>query len=182
VATERPELRLVLVGAEGWRGRGLQRAIAASPVGHRIIRAGYLSEAELAALISGAEVFAYVSLYEGFGLPVVEAMRLGVPVVTSAVSSLPEVASGAAVLVDPHDPTDIARGLREAIARRPDLIAAGRQRSSARDWIDVADETLDLYAWVARSWRRGANFSGGPERGSAWPDPVGSSGPASPRR
>ena len=122
----------------------------ASPVADRIHVAGYVSQERLAALMAGAEVFSYVSLYEGFGLPILDAMRAGVPVVTSATSSMPEVAGGAAVLVDPYDPGAIATGLDEAIRRHTDLVAAGASRATARRWADVAAETWDVYEWAAR--------------------------------
>ena len=103
----------------------------------------------LSALIAGATVFAYVSLYEGFGLPILDAMRAGVPVVTSSISSMPEVAGDAAVLVDPRDPQAIAAGIESAIAGRRDLVSAGHSRVSSRGWADVAGETWEVYVWAA---------------------------------
>jgi alpha-1,3-rhamnosyl/mannosyltransferase len=88
---------------------------------------------------------AYPSLYEGFGLPVLEAMASNAPVVTSLSSSLPEVAGGAAVLVDPTDVSSIARGLREAMARGDVLRRAGLERVASRSWLDVGRETLEAY-------------------------------------
>jgi len=146
----RPSMRLVLVGGAGWLGRDLRGSLLASPIADRIHVTGYVSTERLATLMSGASVFAYVSLYEGFGLPILDAMRAGVPVVTSAISSMPEVAGRAAVLVDPYDPDAIAAGLDEAIRRRPDLVAAGLTRAASRCWGDVASETWDVYRWAAR--------------------------------
>ena len=150
LAREHPALRLVLVGAPGWRGDSLIHAIQSGPGRDRIHLAGYLAPEALAALLGDAEVFAYVSLYEGFGLPILEAMARGVPVVTSAVSSMPEVAADAAILVDPRDVTAIEAGLRAAVARRSQLSAAGLKRARWRDWGDVAGETLEVYRWSAR--------------------------------
>lgn len=144
------DLRLALAGAPGWHSSGLLDAIRRSPVADRIVLPGYLAAPDLAALVAGAAVLAYVSLYEGYGLPVVEAMRLGVLVVTSAVSSMPEAAGGAAVLVDPLDPDAIAAGIRRALAERVRLVAAGSVRAG-RTWRDVAAETIDVYDWVIRS-------------------------------
>jgi glycosyltransferase involved in cell wall biosynthesis len=149
LVARRPATRLVLVGGPGWLGGSLQASVLASPVADRIHIAGYVSEERLAALMAGAAVFAYVSLYEGFGLPILDAMRAGVPVVTSATSSMPEVAGGAAVLIDPTDPAAIASGLDEAIRRHDDLIAAGTRHAAARCWGDVAAETWEVYRWAA---------------------------------
>ena len=150
LGVRQPQIRLVLVGGPGWLGRRLREAVLASPVADRIHVAGYVPQERLAALMAGAAVFSYVSLYEGFGLPILDAMRAGVPVVTSATSSMPEVSRGAAVLVDPYDPEAIATGLDEAIRRHRDLVAAGMYRAAERRWSDVADETWDVYRWAAR--------------------------------
>jgi len=140
-----PGLRLVLAGAPGWRYRGIARLIRTSPARSRIVVTGYLPQADLAALIVHSSAVAYVSLYEGFGMPVINAMALGAAVVTSNVASLPEVAGGAAVLVNPRDAADIARGLTTAIGRRDELGQLGRERAQGRTWTDVAREHMDVY-------------------------------------
>jgi glycosyltransferase involved in cell wall biosynthesis len=145
VADNHPHLRLVLVGGRGWRTSRIERMIARSSVRNRIVVTGYVSDDARAALFDGCAVFAYVSLYEGYGLPVIEAMAAGAPVVTSDSSSLPEAAGGAAVLVDPHDPRAIARGLVEAMTRATELGEAGRERVSKLSWDRVAAETLAVY-------------------------------------
>jgi glycosyltransferase involved in cell wall biosynthesis len=104
-----------------------------------------VSDDELARLYRGARCFAYVPLYEGFGLPVLEAMAVGTPVVASDIPALREVAGSAAVFVDPFDPVAIARGLREALERRDELIEAGRRRAAAFSWKQTAAATLDVY-------------------------------------
>jgi glycosyltransferase involved in cell wall biosynthesis len=92
---------------------------------------------------------AYVSLYEGFGLPVLEAMACGAPVVAARAGALEEVSGDAAVLVDPLDAEAIAAGLTEAIDRREELRARGLQRARAFDWRAVARETVAVYREAA---------------------------------
>jgi glycosyltransferase involved in cell wall biosynthesis len=145
LATSHPELRLVLAGNRGWGNGSLDRALRASPARDRVVMPGYVNEGDLDVLVRNAGVVAYVSLLEGYGLPVIEAMAAGAPVVTSTTSSLPEVAGDAAVLVDPTDVGAVARGLAEALRRGPQLGEAGVRRAAARTWRDVALETLEVY-------------------------------------
>src|SRR5205807_10349704 len=100
------------------------------------------SDEDLVALYRGAEVFCYPSLYEGFGLPVLEAMAAGTPVVCSNLSSVPEIAGDAAVLVDPLDVAAIRAGIEEAAARADELRAAGPKRAAEFSWARTAGETL----------------------------------------
>ena len=151
INTARPWLRLVLAGAPGWRFSGIARRIEMSPARERIVMPGYVDDADLAALITQSAVVAYVSLYEGFGMPVLDAMALGAPVVTSKTTAMPEAAGGAALLVDPRDEADIARGLTAAIERRDELVAMGRHRAGLRTWADVAAEHIDVYRHALRS-------------------------------
>ena len=109
-----PDLRLVLAGGAGWRSGAFRRALSASRMRDRVVLAGRLPDADIAVLLRSCAVMAYPSLYEGYGLPVIEAMAAGSPVVTSTVSSLPEAAGGAAVLVDPRDVGSIAAGISAA--------------------------------------------------------------------
>jgi glycosyltransferase involved in cell wall biosynthesis len=122
----------------------------------RIVRVGYVEHAERRALISGAELLAYPSLAEGFGFPVLEAFAANVPVVTSNVSSLPEVAGDAAVLVDPTDATAIAAGIREVLADadlRNVLRAAGTARLTSFTWQRCARETAAVLRRAAQHGR-----------------------------
>lgn len=110
---------------------------------------GFLPDADLPTLYRGADLVAYPSLYEGFGMPVAEGMAAGVPVLTSNVSSMPEVAGGAAMLVNPLDVDDIARGLVQALtdtAWRAQAIVAGRKRAFELTWDENGRKTLALYA------------------------------------
>ncbi len=110
-----------------------------------VIYTGRVSEEELIALYAKAQALAYVSLYEGFGLPILEAFRIGTPVVTSNVGSMKEVSGGAAVLVDPMDTTDIAKGISQAIQSRKKLVKMGFEREKQFSWERAARETLRVY-------------------------------------
>ena len=143
-------LKLVICGVRGFRAGLIEAAIREVDVDGRVIVAGYVDDEELDALMRNAAVFSFVSLHEGFGLPILEAMSAGTPVVTSRISSMPEVAGGAAVLVDPRDVDDIGRGIGEAVARRDELSPAGIARARARTWHDVANETLAVYRRALR--------------------------------
>jgi len=140
--------QLVLVGQKGWQFEPIFEAIAASPWQHHIRHLDYLSDAEVAYCYTQADVFAYPSLYEGFGLPVLEAMTLGCPVVTSNTSSLPEVAGNAALLIDPTSIGDLAEALGQVIGDRTlrqSLIDQGYRRAAEFSWSRTAQATLSAY-------------------------------------
>ena len=138
---------LVVVGADGW---GDVRAGIEREVGDLDVRfLGAVDQATLRGLYATATVFAYPSEREGFGLPVAEAMAQGAPVVTSRGTSTEEVAGGAAVLVDPFDVGDVARGIDEALARADELADAGRRRARELTWARTADATLAVYRELA---------------------------------
>ncbi len=146
----RSEFDLVVAGSPGWGDPAVLRRLEAGMPGLRYL--GYVPEAELPVLNAGASLFVYPSLYEGFGLPVAQAMAAGVPVLTSRVSSLPEVAGEGGVLVDPHSADELA----EAIARvlnSPDqarrMGAAGRARAERYRWSHCAAQSLDFFSCVA---------------------------------
>lgn len=129
------ELRVV--GAPGWGGVRIEGWV------------GRFSDDELAELYRGAACVVYPSLYEGFGLPIAEAMACGAPVVTSAGGGTEETAGGAAVLVDPRNSESIAAGIEEAIARRDELRRLGLERARAFSWDEAARATVDVYREVA---------------------------------
>lgn len=135
--------RLVLAGKDGWNMAPLRATLHRA--GDAVRRLGFVTDAELRALFGACDVFAYVPLAEGFGLPVVEAMACGAPVVTSNLSSLPEAAGGAAELVDPTAVDDIARGIRRVIgdsALRAALVLRGAQRARLATPARMAQATV----------------------------------------
>ena len=141
---------LVLAGPMGWHSRPLLREVATAGPGD-VVLTGRVEARELDALYRGAAAFAYPSLYEGFGLPVLEAMVRGIPVVTSAVSSLPEVAGDAALLVDPRSTAQLAEAVERVLAEEDfatRLSAAGRARAAAFSWERTARMTLQVYEKV----------------------------------
>lgn len=111
----------------------------------RVIFGGFIPDSDWAQLISASQALLYPSLYEGFGVPILDAFVCGVPVVTSNVSSLPEVAAQAGVLVDPQDTDSIASGIIASLAQKNDLIKAGTKRLESFSWEKTAQETLKLY-------------------------------------
>ncbi len=131
---------LVLAGAPGWKMRHITAALAASPYRSDIRELLYVPEKHKAALYRGATVFLFPSLYEGFGLPVLEAMACGTPVITSITSALPDVAGDAALLVDPLNVTDITQALHQILdpttgdSLRTTLRTRGLHQSSHFSW------------------------------------------------
>lgn len=143
------ERTLVLTGAPGWDYEEVLQA--ARRAGDRVKLTGYVGPLELEALFAGATCFAYPSLYEGFGLPVLEAMARGVPVLTSNISSLAEVGEGACLMVDPADTEAIAAGLQDLFAEaalRERLRAAGTAKAATYTWDKTARATLEAYREV----------------------------------
>jgi glycosyltransferase involved in cell wall biosynthesis len=137
-ATARLGVELRIAGAPGWGRVDVDAS--------HVRWLGRPDDAELAALLRGARCLAYPSLWEGFGIPVLEAMLCGTPVVTSAASAMEEVAGGAAELVDPYDVASIAAGIERALARRQELRAAGLARAAAFSWPATAGAVVGAYA------------------------------------
>lgn len=146
-----PGYRLVIVGAGRWKTTPIFKTVARLGLEPYVSFTGYVAEEDLPALYAGAALFVFPSLYEGFGLPVLEAMACGTPVVTSNVSSLPEVAGDAALPVNPFDVETIADAMRRVLAD-PALAAHLRERGLARarqfSWERTARETLAVYERV----------------------------------
>jgi glycosyltransferase involved in cell wall biosynthesis len=136
-AVRRADVELRVVGARGWGDVEI--------AGNGVRWLGEVSDSELAELYRGAVCVAYPSLYEGFGIPVLEAMACGAPVVTTRGSAMEEVADGAAVLVDARDPAEIAAGIERATVDRERLVARGLERARAFRWDAVAESTVQVY-------------------------------------
>jgi glycosyltransferase involved in cell wall biosynthesis len=151
-----PSFDLVLAGAAGWLSEEIVAYARHSPQAATIHLPGYVAEAELPALVAGAHFFAYPSLYEGFGLPILEAQQLGVPVMSGKGSSLPEVAGDAALYVDPTNVDEIAAAmlrLSQDEALRQELIQAGQRNVMRFSWAKAAAETFAVFEEAVRQRR-----------------------------
>ncbi len=149
--------QFVIAGARGWKFVKVFKAIEKvnkellelyPERGSFIKYVGYVEHADKISLIGNAKCFVFPSLYEGFGLPVLEAMSLGTPVITSKISSLPEVAGKAAVLINPHNRKSIAKELEKILKSSPTrkkMSAAGKKQAVKFNWKNVARETLQVY-------------------------------------
>ena len=139
---------LVIAGGKGWMVESTFERVRQAGLEGRVHFPGFVDDADLPALYSAAEVFAYVSLYEGFGLPLLEAMACGTPVIGSNASSLPEVIGEAGLPVDPRSVDDIARALQQMIDQ-PELrersIELGLERAKLFTWDKAARELLAIY-------------------------------------
>jgi glycosyltransferase involved in cell wall biosynthesis len=149
-------VQLVLAGKRGWLYDDLFAQVTRLGLTSRVVFPGYVEEADLPALLSGALALVFPSLYEGFGIPVLEAGACGVPVITSKTSSLPEVAGDAALLVDPHDVDAIADALLRIATDaelRAELDRRGQENVKRFSWEKCARETLTVLEEAAR-WGR----------------------------
>ncbi len=146
-STDVPKPALLVAGAKGWGGEDLAAEAARLGLGNAVRFLGYVSDMDKAVLLHGARAFVFPSLYEGFGLPVLEAQQAGIPVVCSNSSSLPEAAGEGALLVDPLDTTALAGALRRALyddGAREQLIIAGRNNLRRFSWRNCATVILRL--------------------------------------
>jgi glycosyltransferase involved in cell wall biosynthesis len=157
--------RLVIVGQDGWYGAHVRRAAARSGIGDRIYLPGFVSDEDLRLFYAACDIFVFPSLYEGFGLPILEAMACGRAVACSNTTAMPEVADAAAVLFDPRNPGEMMRAMRDLITD-PELRAVrerlGLKRASRFSWSRAAEKTLEVYCAVG-----GARARGGAERAAS---------------
>jgi len=149
-----PLPQLVLAGKRGWLEAETVRAAKVAEAHQNILLIGYVPDADLPALYSGALCFAYPSYFEGFGLPVLEAMKCGTPVIAGNCTSLPEVAGDAAILTDPFDESAMAKALA-CLLKNPDyraeLRVKGLERAAAFSWRNTARLTLQAYERAAHA-------------------------------
>ena len=134
--------KLVLVGRMAWKNEELQDVFITTEYRNDIIFTGHVSNIKLPKYLAAADALTYVSVFEGFGIPILEGMSSGTPVITSNVSSMPEVAGKAALLIDPHDPNSIAEGMWQVVYNtelRNRLITKGYERVKAFSWKKTAD-------------------------------------------
>jgi glycosyltransferase involved in cell wall biosynthesis len=147
LASDRSNLSLVLAGPAGWLAEPIHARVRELGLEGRVLFPGYVAETDKAALISGAQVFAYPSLYEGFGFPVLEAQACGVPLLAGTISSLPEVVGDGGLLVNPLDTSAIATGLArllDDVDLRHDLIARGMANLQRFSWDATARTVLTV--------------------------------------
>jgi glycosyltransferase involved in cell wall biosynthesis len=142
------DVRLVIVGKPGDRQEEVFKTVDKLGLTDNVIYTGYIPGEDLVVLLSAAELFIYPTLYEGFGLPNLEALKCGVPVISSDIAAVREVAADAALLVDPHDPQELSGAMCKVISDRSlrdSLIAKGRERVKLFTWEKTAEKTLEVY-------------------------------------
>lgn len=152
IKSEIGDFKLVIVGQRGWKYRKFFQFLSQMDVEEDIVLTGYVNDKDLPAIYSGASVFAYPSLYEGFGLPVLEAMACGTPVVCANTSSLPEIVGEAAVTINPYSVKEIATGIKNVIVDKnlaKTLSNESIKQARKFSWENTAKQTLAIYKQVA---------------------------------
>ncbi|MFC1790583.1 glycosyltransferase family 4 protein [Patescibacteria group bacterium] len=147
-------LKLVIAGKKGWLYEDIYLQVRQEKMASQIIFTDFVAEEDKPALLSGAEVFILPSFWEGFGLPALEAMTYGVPVVAARVASLPEVVGRAGVLVDPDDPVDIARGISLALREKKKRGQLSLAQAKKFSWEKCAAQTLGVLLRVTERSRK----------------------------
>ena len=152
IAASDSQVRLVIAGSKGWGYEEFERTLVTLKHQERVTYLGYVSDQRRLSLLRNATVLAYPSVYEGFGLPPLEAMSEGVPVVATSVGSIPEVVGDAAVLVRPRDPVALAEAILRLLGdaeARANLIVKGLERVKIYNWAATASALGNLYAQIA---------------------------------
>jgi glycosyltransferase involved in cell wall biosynthesis len=147
VAARHPDALLVLAGGDGWGAGAIDQAIAAAPSGQRVVRTGYVADAAIPALLRSAVAAVYPALYEGFGLPALEALACGTPLITTSGTAMEEVAGDAATLVTPGDMAGLAEALDAALGSGP-ASGPGERDRQRRLGLDIA---------ASHTWEQSAN-------------------------
>ncbi len=146
------DLRLIVVGGQGWKTSPIFRQLRELGIENRVHFAGYLEDSELPAFFGVCEAFVFPSLYEGFGMPILEAMACGALVLTSDRGAMKEVAGDAAGYFDPEDPRSIADAIEKFVVRgegREELVARGRERARMFTWESAADKVMEVLRGMA---------------------------------
>lgn len=157
IVTENPqlELSLVLVGVSGWKNKNIFEIVKKHPhLQSRIIFTGYIPDSDLSAIYSGAIAFVYPSLYEGFGLPPLEAMQCGIPVITSNTSSLPEVVGNAGITIDPKQSDELCQAMLDVVNNsklRAQMSLLSLEQASKFSWKKCAEQTVEVYNIAANN-------------------------------
>src|SRR3989344_104863 len=138
------KLKLVIAGKKGWFYESVFTKVAELKLENRVVFTDFVSEEDLPYIISGAEVFTLPSLYEGFGIPVIEAMACGVPTLVSNVGGLPEISDNSAVIVDPYSIAEISAGIEECMKDRKKLVEKGLKRVKFFDWNKSARNVISI--------------------------------------
>ena len=152
MAADDPDLSLVVAGGDGWGAEALTATIASARHRDRIVRLGWVDDAARVDLLAAASLYAFPSVYEGFGLPPVEAMAAGVPVVASRAGALPEVCRDGADLVDPGDVDGFAAAIVRVLGdddHRAALVDRGRRVAASYDWATATEALAAVFAAAA---------------------------------
>lgn len=146
------DLQMVLIGQWGWNATHLRHRLWKKEVKDWIHNLGYIPSQDRPALYRSAQIFTWPSFYEGFGLPVLEAMACATPVITSQTASLPELTKNAAILIDPYNPTDLMNSLSQLLSSEPlrhQLSARGLQQAQGYTWKTSAEKTLTVFESIS---------------------------------